>query len=174
LIAWDTRLTPQDKNSFLESKTDWLDIPVNSLKLNYCWVCQKKFTAFGGEPNFFCHEHHLVPRAYGGIEGPTYSLCSPHHTALHQIALRLDRHKSYSDLLSGNNKLDKKLLWLASIVVNAKKLTTNDPNKPVVLTFVARGLSKKRLKELKKVYKLSYNNIMEMAIKTLHSKHFQN
>jgi hypothetical protein len=150
-----------------------LDLPTSSLKLEFCWVCKERFTEFGGKPNFFCHDHHLVPRAYGGKDGPTYSLCDSHHNALHQIALRLMKGKAFQTLLSNSNDTDRRLLWLATIVVNAKRLVGNDPNKPILITFVAKGATKHKLKALKGVYKLSNANLIELAISNLHSRHFQ-
>ena len=166
---------PKDRNTTQVSNPhwEWLDLPVKSLKLNFCWVCREVFTEFGGKPNFYAHQHHLVPRAFGGIDGPTYSLCNPHHHALHQIALRLEKHKPYTEFLTRDTEKDKRLLWLASIALNAKLLVNQDPNKPMVISFVAKGLTKQRLKDLKKVYKLSYADLIEVAVKNLHAKHHQ-
>jgi hypothetical protein len=154
---------------------DWLNLdgPVTSLKLEYCWVCREKFTEYGGKPNFFAHEHHLVPRAYGGKDGPTYSLCDSHHNALHRIAERLDKGKQYNEFLTGENDSDRRLLWLATVVINSKRITANDPNKAMPVTFVAKGITKQRLKKLKTVYKLSFANILELAVRSLYFKHFQ-
>lgn len=150
-----------------------IDLPTQSLSLEYCWVCEERFTEFGGAPNCFKHSHHCIPRAYGGADGPTVDLCDSHHTALHQIALKLDKGKNYYELLSHDNKKDKKLLWLATLVVNAKRLTENDPNKPVVVSFVAKGETKFMLKKLKTVYRASYASLIEQAIQNMYRKHFQ-
>lgn len=114
----------------------------------------------------------MVPRAYGGVDGPTVSLCDSHHTALHQIALRLERGKPFNHLLTGDNTQDKRLLWLATIVVNAHALTTDDPNKPMPITFVANRDTKTRLRALKKIYRQPYGSLIQYAIQILYSKHF--
>lgn len=33
------------------------------------------------------HEHHVIPQAYGGVNGPTVILCPDHHNEVHKIAL---------------------------------------------------------------------------------------
>jgi len=150
-----------------------VDLPTKSLHLEWCWVCKQKFTEFGGAPNFFKHDHHIVPRAYGGSEGPTYSVCDSHHHALHQLAIRLEKVKPHYDLLTGSNESDRKLLWLATLIVNSKRLVENDPNKPILITLVAKSSTKKLLKELKSIYKCSYTSLIEAAIENLHSRHFR-
>lgn len=152
-----------------------LDVPVRSIELQYCWVCgpANKFTEFGGEPNFFKHEHHIVPRAFGGSDGPTVSICDSHHAATHQIALKLAAKRNYFDLLSHSKEKDKKLFWLASIICNAQALAKDDPNKPLPITFVAKGSTKIKLRALKKVLKLTQPQLMELAIHNLYTRHFQ-
>lgn len=116
----------------------------------------------------------MVPRAYGGVDGPTVSLCDSHHTALHRIALKLEKGKPYSEFLTNNRVFDKKLIWLASIVVNAKHYAGDDPNKPTPILLVAKGDTKKKLKQLKTLYpKASYSDVIEYAVAQLYSKHFQ-
>ena len=44
-----------------------------------CFICNSKEGA---------HEHHVVPQAYGGTNGPRVVLCGTHHTLIHDIALQ--------------------------------------------------------------------------------------
>ena len=44
-----------------------------------CFICDSKEGA---------HEHHVVPQAYGGTNGPRVVLCGTHHTLIHDIALK--------------------------------------------------------------------------------------
>jgi len=151
------------------------DIPNAPIVLEHCWVCEKKFTEFGGEPSNFRHQHHLVPRAYGGTDGPTVSLCDSHHTTLHQIALKLYSGKPYFDLLTNNTIQDKRVLWMASLVANARRLTENDPNKPMILTVVADKTLKDKLRKLKTVFprNTSFPALIKHAVEQLYRKTFQ-
>jgi hypothetical protein len=150
-----------------------LDVPAKNLHYEWCWVCKEKFTDYGGKPSFFEHRHHIVPRAFGGTAGPTVSLCDSHHMAAHFTALRLEKGKPYHEKLTGEKDKDRRLLWLATIICNAKALTKDDPNKPIPIMFVAKGITKQKLKRLKAVHKLSYGNLIEVAINNLYSKSFQ-
>lgn len=146
---------------------------MRSIELDHCFVCGVLFTTAGGPANFFEHQHHLVPRAFGGVDGPRISLCSPHHTAVHQIALKLERAKPVNDLLTQDSTKDKKLLWLASIIVNAKAMTSEDPNKPMPIVFIANKETKEKLKQLKRIYKAPYGSLIQYAISSLYSKSFK-
>ena len=173
-MLMDTRLMLTGRNSLSTADSFASDLPQESIKLEYCWVCDETFTEFGGRPSFFKHDHHLVPRAYGGVDGPTVSLCDSHHTTLHQMALRMYSNKPHFDLLTRNPVYDRKLLWLASLVVNARHLTENDPNKPLVLHVVADKNFKSKLKALKTVFpKSSYTVLIRYAVEQLYRKHFQ-
>lgn len=35
------------------------------------------------------HEHHVIPQACGGRDGPTVMLCADHHNLIHYLAVRL-------------------------------------------------------------------------------------
>ena len=150
------------------------DIPTTSLQLEYCWVCKNRFTEFGGAPSNFKHDHHMIPRAYGGVDGPTVSLCDSHHTTLHQVALKLYSGKPFGELLTGNQEHNKRILWLSTLVVNARRLTENDPNKPMMLPLVADKALKDKLKKLKQVYpKTSFPALIKYAIEQLYRRTFQ-
>lgn len=147
---------------------------VESIVLPHCWVCLKEFGASSPGGSTLEERHHIIPRAYGGSEGPVVSLCCDHHTTLHQMALRMYSNKPHFDLLTRNPVYDRKLLWLASLVVNARHLTENDPNKPLVLHVVADKNFKSKLKALKTVFpKSSYTVLIRYAVEQLYRKHFQ-
>lgn len=50
---------------------------MESLILPYCWICTSPSSL---------HEHHIVPRAYGGSDGPTVTLCATCHNGIHHVA----------------------------------------------------------------------------------------
>lgn len=155
---------------------DTLDVPLKNIELNHCWVGGSKetFTEYGGKPNLLKHVHHIVPRAFGGKDGPTVTLCDSHHNSAHYIALKIEAGKPYHEFLTGDSLQDKRLLWLASIICNAKAWAKDDPNKPIPITFVAKGATKIKLKRLKAMTKLKYADLMELCISNLYNRHFKN
>lgn len=138
--------------------------------LPHCWVCGQKFG-----PSVKQEDHHIIPRAYGGVDGPVVSLCDSHHTALHEIALKLYTKKSYFNLLTKDKEVNAKLLWLATVAYNARLATENDPNKkPILMEPISRETFNKLLR-LKQVFpKASRKQIVESAINNLYAKHFTN
>ena len=151
-------------------------MPANDLKINrleYCWCCGIRFTDSNGTANR--EEHHIIPRAAGGTDGPQVSLCDVHHTKAHKISLRLSKEKPYFDLLEGESQdSKKKLLWLASRITNAFALVANDPNKKVLAILSLDAKHQKQIAMLKKVYPhaRSREAIYEIALQSLFQKHF--
>lgn len=43
-----------------------------------CYVCSEEVSV--------PHEHHVIPQAYGGKDGPTVTLCANHHNLIHELA----------------------------------------------------------------------------------------
>lgn len=81
--------------------------------------------------------HHLIPRAYGGVDGPQVSLCDKHHMVAHKIAICLKAKKPFEHLLVGESEeRRKKLIWMASLIVKADRATAGDENKPSKVTVV--------------------------------------
>jgi hypothetical protein len=141
----------------------------NASSLSYCWVCKDTFShAIKRE------EHHVIPRAYGGENGPIVSLCDSHHTAIHEIASHLFLRKSFNHLLESDKQKTEKLLYLANIAYNARVLVENDPNKPrVIIIQNFKGDTHTKLVKLKTLYpKLSRSKIIEIAIQRLYNNHF--
>lgn len=139
--------------------------------LDCCWVCDKRFDHSNKR-----EDHHVIPRAYGGVDGHQVSLCASHHSALHEIALRLYSKRSYFNLLTGDPKQDKKLMYLASCVYNARLLTENDPNKRRILVLSPSKETFDKLDRLKSLFKgnVSRERVIEAAIDALYKRHFLN
>lgn len=145
------------------------DIPVRAhIFLPKCWVCQRKFG-----PSLKEERHHLIPRAYGGTDGPQVSLCDSHHSALHNIALRLYSKRTYEDLITGSKEMDTKLTYMGKVVYKARLLTENDPNKKRVEVYAFSGETFAKLKRLKAIYGGSRESIVDRAINQLYSRHFK-
>src|SRR5690606_18118779 len=119
-------------------------------------------------------EHHVVPRAYGGTDGPLVSLCDGHHTALHKIAVALKSNKPYHQHLTRDPEQDQKLMYLATVVVNAQAATTGDPNKKTMVVVSLDGVLAEKLKRLSKMYPQVGGRaaLVKLAIESLYSKHF--
>ena len=78
-----------------------------------------------------------MPQAYGGTDGPQVSLCDTHHSKLHRVATAIKGSKPYQNLLVGEPpQAQKKILWMASLVVKADLATVNDENKLAKVTVL--------------------------------------
>ena len=144
-----------------------------SIILEHCWVCLEKFQKHGGTAAF--NSHHLVPVAYGGIDGPQVTLCTNDHNTLHLIAVAWKASKPhYNYVQTRNAEHVKKLEYLASIVYNAELATRNDPNKAAAVILHLNADQKLKIDRLKKVYPSigSRPNILLLALETLYNKHF--
>lgn len=122
---------------------------IKSMILDHCWVCGAKFAPNGPAQE---EQHHIVPRAYGGSDGPIVSLCDTCHTRLHKAALCLEAKRPIYAFTSGlTNDQQQKLLYLSTCVLNAKLATKNDPNKKAVVVLQFSKKEIEQLEALKKV-----------------------
>ena len=139
-----------------------------------CWVCDRKFSEFGGTDTSLVQEfHHIIPRAYGGLEGPTVSLCSGHHTTLHDIAQRMIHNRPHFEFLSKDPTIDKRLLYLATRVQNAHAAFSDDPNKRLVVTASITKEEAQMMKDLYPIYKVrSREALFHFILKEAHERHF--
>lgn len=146
-----------------------------TISLNHCWVCSERFTDVDPPGSEVRHDHHLIPRAFGGTDGPTVSICNKHHDILHKIAVALKSKKPYFHLLTNEPK-DRvtKLIWMATLVFNAEQATRNDPNKRAMVLLSLDQEQQHMVESLKKVYPRlrSREAIFNAALQLLYSKHF--
>lgn len=95
------------------------------------------------------HEHHVVPRAYGGINGPTVNLCGMHHTLIHTASLKKtkDRELEYA----GHTETQiEKLRELVYIIRRARIMSKHlHRNKPMTLHVELTAEQAHTLRELK-------------------------
>ena len=148
---------------------------LKSITLDHCWVCLQRFTDVHPPGPMLRHEHHMVPRAYGGADGPTISLCDSHHNALHKVAICLINKKPYFTHTQGATDEQKsKLLYLANIVFNAELKARNDPNKLASAMVSLDQKHKLMIDRLQKVYPKarSREKLLLLALEVLHAKHF--
>lgn len=150
-----------DKKIGPEMITDHMFLP-------HCWICNVPWG-----PNTKEHKHHVIPRAYGGTDGPQVSLCDSHHSALHEIALKLYSKKPFNNLLTSNPEQDRKLLYLASVAYNSRIAVEHDPNKRRVEIIQFKQETFKKLKHLQTIHKISREKLIELAIVQMHSRYFK-
>ncbi len=151
-----------------------------------CWVCNSVFTDSGGL-EAVRNEHHIVPRANGGLHGPTVMLCSECHDTLHQIATNLmsanslkslrDLAKAETLLLSLNIGLlgNKEFMrWLVSRVVVSTLIVADDPNKKTTISFPLTAKDQERLDALKKILSLrSREAVVKFLINKAYDSYFK-
>lgn len=144
-----------------------------TIVLPHCWVCGAKFVEHGGVEH--TEHHHIIPRAYGGEDGPTVSLCERHHATLHKIALCLKTNKPYFTLTANHAPMQvKKLMYLATRVHEAEQATRNDPNKRTMLVLSMDGELTRMIEDLKSVLPgvRSREAVVRSAVVSLWNRHF--
>ncbi|QBX06576.1 hypothetical protein H1O16_gp163 [Burkholderia phage BcepSaruman] len=150
---------------------------VKHVILEYCYVCEQRFTDSVPPGPASREVHHVVPRNFGGTDGPTVTLCADHHNRVHAIALRLQSGKPHFDLLKGEPaKAATRLLELATVVYNAWAATKGDPNKPALVMLRLTGKQKAMVDRLKKVYPKckSRESILYLALENMYRRNFGN
>lgn len=146
-----------------------------TMQLPHCWVCGQRFVDSKPPGPMNREEHHVVPRAAGGEDGPTVSLCDRHHTVLHKIAMFLKSGKPYHMFLANESKeAQQKIMWLAVKVYNAFELTKNDPNKRAMVLMTLDARQQDMVERLQKVYPKARSReaIFNQALLLLYAKHF--
>jgi hypothetical protein len=87
-----------------------------------CFVCSEPASI---------NEHHVVPQAKGGTDGPTVDLCANCHTRVHSIAKSMVAGKKAASYLQHLEGLDEaesdRVMGLAQIVALAADKTTTRP-----------------------------------------------
>lgn len=113
---------------------------MRSIILSHCWVCPSKDGL---------NDHHVVPQAYGGVNGPQVTLCATHHTFIHAVALKPLAQRE-SMVLEHTQKPDQqsKLLQLTDLIARARA-ATKGMEKPMMVQHKFNKERSRKLKELK-------------------------
>lgn len=115
----------------------------------------------------------MVPRAYGGADGPQISLCDSHHNMMHKIALALITKSNYFKYLSGSKEQDKRSLYLAATIQKSHALYSKDPNKRITVVSSFSSEEMKTIAALKKVLGLkSQSSVVRHAVQLLAARTF--
>lgn len=138
-----------------------------------CWVCNARFKGASPPGNANKEEHHVFPRNAGGTDGPLVFICDSHHATSHKIAERVHRKASFTDLLESSQDINKKLCWLASMIVKAEASAENDPNKLLRNSIQLSSAETAMLKKLQTIYpQLGRNGIFRSALLCFYKRHF--
>lgn len=128
---------------------------VQHMFLPHCWICERKFAQHGGAPDMLEERHHLIPRAYGGTDGPQVSLCNGHHSLVHLVGNRLiadDRNGVYNLVKKETQVQAQKVMYLGSRIQLAEAEVSNDPNKRVLVPISMDKRTRGMLKEICKFH----------------------
>lgn len=134
-----------------------------------CWVCGSTVAL---------EEHHMIPRAYGGQDGPVICLCATCHSNVHKLADATGLAKpelsiAKSIALTDNKISLTRLQQLAIIIIQAKATTQKDPNKTAVYMDRFEAETLKKLKSLAKALRLNQKQVVRLAIAHLYGKYFK-
>lgn len=141
-----------------------------------CWVCAEYFIDHpkGTDPAVLRNCHHVVPRAYGGLNGPTVMVCSAHHDLLHVVAdaMYAEDTAKAKNLLQDLEEIPTKrrVLYLASVVWSAQRETGKDPNKRGQVNLVLTPATRRELESLAQLYKTSQAKLIQHMI---HARYVQ-
>jgi len=143
-----------------------------SVILPHCFVCETRFVGSGGTEQR--HDHHVYPRAYGGVDGPEVSICDAHHSTVHRIGESLIREKPYHQFLRGESpERVRRLLYLADCIRQIYLLVKNDPNKATSTSMVLTAKHQRMLDALKPILKVrSREAVFLRALEHLYHRHF--
>lgn len=134
--------------------------------IDRCWVCSRIFPDYGGQDGVLVQEfHHPVPEAFGGGSGPVISICSGHHSAAHDLALRLLSNRPYDDLVGHEPAaVAQKLLRLATIIKRSKETFDNDPNRRMSFSGYLPKHVHEQLKNAARSRKISMESLVELVV----------
>ncbi|QDH83480.1 endonuclease [Achromobacter phage Motura] len=147
-----------------------------TITLPHCWVCGARFNDLPDNPgSAMREEHHVVPRAAGGADGPTVSLCETHHQMLHKVSAGKEpRRYLFHPLIQAlpSKEQQQKVVYLATVAHNAFAATKDDPNKKRRVEVGLDAQTQQMLDQLRAIYKKGNEALLKHALAELHKRHF--
>jgi hypothetical protein len=138
-----------------------------------CYACERAFADSGGHPTIQRHAHHIIPRAYGGADGPLTQVCLPCHDLLHKVANKMIHGKSYFHMLPSDPDYRGRLLFLSTRILTAHNYAAGDVNKSSPLVVKLDPRTKSMLEELKVAFKArGAEALIVRLIQSAHSSTF--
>lgn len=150
------------------------NLPPIGVKSDRCWVCNNFLLDSGGDPSRIRQEHHVIPQAYGGTDGPTVSLDSAHHNLLHLVATKMIAGNPWEHLLQGMHPTHKeRVYYLATRVVVASSYAADDPNKRVSIVISVNKAQNEKLKQLASTMNCSKADMLLKLAEIEYNRRFQ-
>lgn len=143
--------------------------------IDCCWVCGVDFIppsdVIEHKPPAKKHLHHVVPRAYGGTNGPMISICTNCHNIVHECGDKLYAGNPTNPFQT--KTAIERCLYLATVICNSRRLHEKDANKKVVFSCSFDADTHSKLKDLVKYFKpnSSQPKIIVKAIHEMHRKY---
>jgi hypothetical protein len=138
---------------------------LKSIILPHCWICQGKDGL---------NDHHVIPQAYGGVDGPQVTLCATHHTLIHAVALKVKAIRDHLIITHTSNKEQQgKLSQLIELIARARA-ATKSMEKPMMVQHKFNKERSRKLKDLKYLLgRKSIADTLDACIDTLHDQSTQ-
>lgn len=120
-----------------------------------CWVCGRKDGM---------HSHHVIPRAYGGLDGPVVDLCGGHHTLIHTAALKKSNNARELEY-NGHTEEEKARLRELVKIIRRARVMSKHMRRPITLQLNLDAAHALRLRELKRL--LGANSLQQTVIRCI-------
>ena len=136
-------------------------IGANLVATEKCPACEKPVSQ-----NLTPHDHHVIPRAFGGLNGPQVRICSPHHNLLHALAESLvTNHRVTVDDLDAT--VAERVMFLATRAALAQLRTSNEPTKRVITSFYLTAADNQAMLDrlARTSPRMSKQTLMELLVK---------
>lgn len=156
------------KHGFIEG----LDLQAHSLNVGPCWVCGISVAI---------ESHHIIPCAYGGVDGPQINLCAIDHELVHSLSYHL-ANDEWHDVVVKDERLRRMpktrllealdvILYLSQRIKNARELTKGDINKGARVMSKLDAQQHKELKALAKYWNINQDLALQRAITETYKKY---
>ena len=137
-----------------------------------CEACSAVFSDVDRTSPKIRHSHHVIPRAYGGTNGPQVQLCNEDHALIHAVGLA-KIHNKPCDLSNLNPTHARNVEIYAQYIYIAFMRTENDPNKATKVALDLTGSDARKLDALKPVMGVtSRQRVIRDLIRAAHSLYF--
>jgi len=144
------------------------NIPSDMYPRKDCWICGSKDSL---------HQHHIIPSAYGGKNGPLCTLCSTCHGAVHTAAKRqsaqtLEEIGGYCTSWLKDIIRKNRALYLAQLIYKARDVSNGDQNKTVKISVTLTGEKAQKLQLLQQQLGLTKQQAIVQCIDSLYQRLF--
>lgn len=109
------------------------------------------------------HEHHIVPRAYGGENGPTVNICAIHHNIVHSAAICGE--KSRRQLISGHAEEQKRRLLDLILIIRRARVATRYIARPLRMQIEFPVPLASDVRRLKKI--LGCSSLQQVVLRSI-------